>query len=444
MTERRKCLYFITGVLLIAVAALVISWNAHPGAKENQGWAVREMAGIPELEEVAFTDGNLRAEEPMARGEAAVIMSGILGYETSSVNCFVDLTDDYYKDAVLKAVAAGLLQGDEWGKIRPAEPLTAEEDMNMLAKLLAPAFPAGEKPNLYELTGWKKDEAGRALTRGEFLHLLDACISACCSSPGEVKGKVFQNFVLVTANDVTFTDCKFKRPILLGPRVDERTIRFEDMERPKVEHLQDGDEINENAHFRYKIGGYETKFDPTMVNRSTNLRLSLEAIDGTTLGPGEEFSFNRSTGKKTYEKGYKDGIIVSGGKLTPGFAGGVCQVSTTAWNAAAESGMKIQERHAHSLEFSYVPPGRDATIYEGVHDLRFQNPYPVPVQIQTIYDEKDGKEGTITVGFYTQGYFKTPQIRIETTKEGNTYITKRFVDGVEDYCHRTQYSGFGF
>lgn len=121
------------------------------------------------------------------------------------------------------------------------------------------------------------------------------------------------------------------------------------------------------------IAQYSTYFDSRQVNRTENIRLAAKALDGKVLAPGERFSFNESVGERTAEAGYKEAMIIVGKEFVPGLGGGVCQVSSTLYNVVNLAGLEILERHAHSLEITYVPYGQDATVAYGVLDFRFKN-----------------------------------------------------------------------
>ncbi|MDR3239865.1 MAG: VanW family protein [Clostridiales bacterium] len=120
------------------------------------------------------------------------------------------------------------------------------------------------------------------------------------------------------------------------------------------------------------LGKYSTK-TTTAANRNTNIRLATKAISGVLVKPGQNFSFNQTIGNTTAAKGYTVAPIYVNGKVSTGIGGGICQVSSTLYNAVLNAGMKVVERHPHSLPVSYVPKGKDATVsYPGV-DFRFQN-----------------------------------------------------------------------
>lgn len=108
-------------------------------------------------------------------------------------------------------------------------------------------------------------------------------------------------------------------------------------------------------------------------NRLSNIRLALQLINGTRLAPGESFSFNDTVGKRTTERGFKVATAYSSGEVTEDVGGGICQVSTTLFNAVVKADMQIDERHNHSLTVSYVDKGKDAAVNWRSQDLRFTN-----------------------------------------------------------------------
>ena len=130
------------------------------------------------------------------------------------------------------------------------------------------------------------------------------------------------------------------------------------------------------------LGRYKTSFNPGEKNRTINLKLAAAAINGQVIQPGKTFSFNKTVGPRTRERGYLEATIFVGGKKEQGLGGGICQVSSTLYNAVLNSKLKVVERHTHSLPVTYVPTGKDATVSYGYLDFRFQNNKPYPVKIQ--------------------------------------------------------------
>jgi vancomycin resistance protein YoaR len=120
------------------------------------------------------------------------------------------------------------------------------------------------------------------------------------------------------------------------------------------------------------VSSYETIYggDP---NRRHNVQLVAHLVDDHLIAPGEEFSFNKTTGERTAAKGFLEAPVIVNGELQTGLGGGVCQVSTTVFNAAFEAGLSINERTNHALYISHYPLGRDATVDYPSLDLKFTN-----------------------------------------------------------------------
>ena len=120
------------------------------------------------------------------------------------------------------------------------------------------------------------------------------------------------------------------------------------------------------------VGAYQT-FYGGVANRIHNVQLVARLIDDHYIAPGSEFSFNATTGERNADKGFLEAPVIINGELKNGLGGGVCQVSTTTFNAAYEAGLSITDRTNHALYISHYPQGRDATVNYPDTDLKFQN-----------------------------------------------------------------------
>lgn len=129
------------------------------------------------------------------------------------------------------------------------------------------------------------------------------------------------------------------------------------------------------------IGAYYTKLINSPEGRTNNIILSCAKVNGTILQDGEVLSFNRTVGKRTIQAGYREAKIFVGQTVQSGLGGGICQTSTTLYNAGLEAGLKIVERHPHTLPVSYCAPQRDATVSWGGADLKIKNTLGRPVKI---------------------------------------------------------------
>lgn len=130
------------------------------------------------------------------------------------------------------------------------------------------------------------------------------------------------------------------------------------------------------------LASYTSPLQDRVNSQKANAYLALEKIDGAMIGPGKEFSFNATVGTWSRDAGYKKAPVSFNGQLVWTYGGGVCQTSSTLYNAALLSGMEIVERHKHRFAPGYVPPGRDAAVAYSNIDLKFRNPYSWPVVIR--------------------------------------------------------------
>lgn len=142
------------------------------------------------------------------------------------------------------------------------------------------------------------------------------------------------------------------------------------------------------------LASYTTRFDPTDLNRAANIRLGAQLLDGTYLEPGQVFSFNEVVGPRLEVRGFKPAPVIISRKLVSGIGGGVCQLSSTTYNAALLSGLEVIERRHHSIPVSYLPLGRDATVFDNLIDLRFRNTLAHPVMVES---RVEGDQVTVSV-----------------------------------------------
>lgn len=148
------------------------------------------------------------------------------------------------------------------------------------------------------------------------------------------------------------------------------------------------------------VATYTTYFNAAEEGRSKNIELSANALDQIIVGMGDIFSFNTMVGERTEEKGYQPAPEIINKKLVMGIGGGICQTSSTLFNAVDLLGVDMRERHHHSISIGYVPKGRDATVAYGVLDFKFQNTRDVPLVIRTKYEP-----GALTIEIRTANYY---------------------------------------
>lgn len=141
-------------------------------------------------------------------------------------------------------------------------------------------------------------------------------------------------------------------------------------------------EIGEEA-FPDLLSSFSTKYDETNRSRSKNLKIAMDKLNGVVVMPGEVFSYNQTLGKRTAEQGYEYANGFAGGKVVPMLAGGICQISSTLYDAVLYANLNIVERHNHAFQATYVEPGKDATVVYGSLDFKFENTRNYPIMIKT-------------------------------------------------------------
>ena len=167
----------------------------------------------------------------------------------------------------------------------------------------------------------------------------------------------------------------------------------------------------DNPYGWEKISAYTTYFNQNDRGRCENIAIAASLIDGTTIQAYGEFSFNATVGKRTEEAGFQQAKIILNGEYVLGVGGGVCQVSTTLYNAALKSGLEVTEFHPHSLQVSYVAPSRDAMV-STQSDLRFFNPY-----VHAVYLSAKVENGSLKITFFGKNEGDRYEIISKTIEE---------------------------
>lgn len=131
-----------------------------------------------------------------------------------------------------------------------------------------------------------------------------------------------------------------------------------------------------------ELAAYQTNFKASNKERTNNIKLAAKAINNHVVFPNDTFSFNEVVGQRTKEKGYMRAPVIVKGELSEDIGGGICQVSSTLFNAVNLRGIEIVERYSHSREVPYVPPGKDATVSWWGPDFVFKNKFTHPILIR--------------------------------------------------------------
>lgn len=211
--------------------------------------------------------------------------------------------------------------------------------------------------------------------------------------------------------------------------------------------------LGEDA-FPNKLAEFTTRYDASNKNRSTNLELASEKIDGTVILPGEIFSYNKIVGERTISAGYKEAPVYSGGKVVDGIGGGICQLSSTLYNTVVYANLEVTSRSNHRFTTSYVETGRDATVSWGTIDFCFKNTRTYPIKVVskveggvvkvTIYGIKEEKEYDVTIQStitekipYTVNYIDDPNLQ-----EGQEVVQQVGAEGAKSITYKiVKYNG---
>lgn len=160
--------------------------------------------------------------------------------------------------------------------------------------------------------------------------------------------------------------------------------------KPKVTTSQIGTKA-----FPDQLATFRTNYDGGDKDRTTNLQLACNKINGKVVMPNETFSYNKTLGARTAAAGYKNAKVYEAGQVVDGIGGGICQISTTLYNAVLRANLEIVERRNHQFVTSYVEAGMDATVVYGMTDFKFKNTRKYPVKIIA-----SAKNGVATVSLY--------------------------------------------
>lgn len=183
---------------------------------------------------------------------------------------------------------------------------------------------------------------------------------------------------------------------------------------------------------------FSTSYSSSTSNRKNNVKMALSAFDGKVILPNEEVSFNEFTGARTTENGYKPANIILNGMYVEGSGGGVCQASTTLYNALLLANLEILEVSKHSLPASYVPLGLDAMVSEGVSDLKFKNNTTDPIYIKAWGDSKTANVQIYGIAHENNEYFKTRSEFIKTIPHNGDRIIQ---DTTGEYSNKVTFKG---
>lgn len=174
--------------------------------------------------------------------------------------------------------------------------------------------------------------------------------------------------------------------------------------------------------FPDRLATFSTNYKASNVDRTTNLKIAANKINGTVLLPGEEFSYNKTVGERTIAAGFKEAATFSNGKVVDGIGGGICQISSTLYDAVVMANLDVTVRRNHQFVTSYVSAGKDATVVWGSQDFKFKNTRKYPIRITATV-----QGGVATIQIWGIKEDVEYDITIETKKTATIPYTTQYV-----------------
>lgn len=196
------------------------------------------------------------------------------------------------------------------------------------------------------------------------------------------------------------------------------------------------------------LSTFSTKYDASNTPRTTNLRLAMNKLNGVVVSPGETFSYNKTLGKRTAKAGYKEAGGFAGGRVVQTLAGGICQISSTLYDAVVYANLEIVERHNHMFLAGYVGAGKDATVVYGAYDFKFKNTRKYPVMLKTsigggvaridIFGIKEDVEYEVEISSKILSYtpFKVIKENDSSLAPGKERVTQNGMNGCKSITYK--------
>lgn len=212
------------------------------------------------------------------------------------------------------------------------------------------------------------------------LPALKKTVKAAYGDPGPARVRFEGGQIVKEAEKPRFTlDEQGLQDAVLKGMLDDHTVELPIKEEPK----RVSDEVL--AQIKEVVSEFSTRFSSDNRPRSSNIKTASSKLNGILLMPGEKMGFNETVGQRTIASGYKVAGVYINGRHDTGIGGGICQVSTTLYNASLFANLKILERTNHSLPVPYVPLGRDATVNYGAQNLVIMNSMKTPIVVCSEY-----------------------------------------------------------
>lgn len=194
-------------------------------------------------------------------------------------------------------------------------------------------------------------------------------------------------------------------------------------------------ETDNSEGYKYKLAEYTSYYDSTNTTRTTNISNAVSRLNNLVIPSGSTFSFNQVVGKRTVLAGYQEAKVVKGDEFVDGLGGGICQVSSTIFQAVLRANLEIKVRACHSLEIGYVPLGGDATVQWNSQDFQFRNNTDSDIRLKV-----NMKSGALTCTVYAQDDISVGDISIDISQDGEQYILTRTANGSTNYTTYSKYS----
>lgn len=175
--------------------------------------------------------------------------------------------------------------------------------------------------------------------------------------------------------------------------------------------------------FPDKLGTFTTRYDERDTDRTTNLKLACKKLNNQVVLAGATFSYNSTLGERTIAAGYKNAKIYSNGQVVDGLGGGICQISSTLYNAVVDANLGIVERRNHQFVTSYVPAGKDATVVYGMTDFKFKNTRKYPIKIVAT-----AQNGIATISIYGNKEEVEYDVTLEVKQLSTIPVTTQYVE----------------
>lgn len=192
--------------------------------------------------------------------------------------------------------------------------------------------------------------------------------------------------------------------------------------------------IDNSGGYSYKLAEYKTYYDSSNKTRTVNIGNAVEKLNNLVIPADAVFSFNQVVGKRTMLAGYQEAKVVNGDEFVDGLGGGICQVSSTIFQAVLRADLEIKVRACHSLEIGYVPLGGDATVQWNSQDFQFKNNSGSDIRLQV-----SANNGTLTCTVYSQKDIPVGMVKVDIEKRDGEYVLTRSVNGTVNYTTYSKY-----